>query len=141
MPVVDYNAIEERVFTPVENGIYAARLTKGELNPAKSSDKFPYYNCEFTLDADEGRGVTKQKVWKVLSLSPQSLWAFKKDMLALGATPEDMAPGSSVDTDDVIASCLEAPCRLQLRKVSYPKNDGTQGEKNEIMDVLSVLPF
>lgn len=139
MPLVDYSQITE--FTPVEDGIYNARLTKHELVMPKTSDKFPYYKCEFTLEADEEKGVTRQKVWKNLSLSPSALFMFKHDMLVLGANPEDLSPGSQVDTDDVIASCLEAPCRLKLTKIDYPKNDGSTGIRNEIVEVMAELPF
>lgn len=139
MPKVDYAAIEERDFTPVADGIYAARLTNWELVDAKSADKFPYYNCEYT--AAEEANIGKRKFWKILSLSPQSLWAFKKDMIALGADPEQMAPGSDVDTDEIIASCMEAPCRLVLKKETYTKRDGTPGERSSIVEVLSDLPF
>jgi hypothetical protein len=139
VPKVDYAAIEERDFTPVEDGIYEARLTNWELIPAKSDDKFPYYNCEFTASADAGVG--NRKFWKILSLSPQALWAFKKDMISMGADPEDMSPGSEVDTDDIIAGCMEAPCRLVLKKEIYPKRDGTEGERSSIVEVLSALPF
>lgn len=138
MPKVDYSAIEERDFSPVENGIYEARLTNWEMAYGKTSNE-PYYNCEYT--AAEEAGVGNRKFWKILSLSPKSLWAFKKDMLALGANPEDMQPGSEVDTDDIIAGCMEAPCRLVLKKETYPKRDGTQGERSSIIEVIPSLPF
>ena len=138
MPKVDYGVIEERDFTPVDDGIYDARLTDWELVQAKTEDKFPYYNCEFTAD-EPGQG--NRKFWKILSLSPKALWAFKKDMITLGAEPEHMTPGSEMDTDDVIAGVLEAPCRLVLKKETYPKRDGTEGERSSIVEVLSVLPF
>lgn len=139
MPKVDYGVIEERDFSPVEDGVYEARLTNWELMPAKSAEKFPFYNCEYTANPEAGIGA--RRFWKVLSLAPQSLWAFKKDMIALGADPEDMSPGSEVDTNDIIAGCMEAPCRLVLKKETYPKRDGTQGERSSIVEVLSALPF
>jgi hypothetical protein len=139
MPKVDYSTIEERDFSPVEDGIYDGRLSGWELVPPKTADKHPYYNCEFT--AEESAGIGNRKFWKILSLSPQSLWAFKKDMITLGADPEDMAPGSEVDTDDIIAGCMEARCRLVLKKETYPKRDGTQGERSSIVEVLPELPF
>ena len=134
-PKVDYGVIEEQDFSPVDDGIYDARLTNWELVPAKTEDKFPYYNCEFT--AEEGN----RKFWKILSLSPKALWAFKKDMITLGADPEQMSPESEEDTDDIIAGCMESPCRLVLKKETYPRRDGTEGERSSIVEVLSGLPF
>ena len=137
-PLVDFDNIEERNFDPVPDAIYDAAFTGWELVPPKEAGKFPYYNCEYTL---RGGDFNNRKVWKILSLSPGALWDFKGDMLVLGCAPEDVGPGSQVDTDDIIASVVGAECRLALKQKTYPKKDGTTGVRSEITSVLTPLPF
>lgn len=139
-PVIDYEVESGRDFTPVEDGIYAARLTGSDLVMPKEQGKFPYYNLEFTAEPEANIG--KRKFWMIASLSPGGFWKFKQTMLVLGANPSDVEPGSGVDTDEIVRDCLEATCRLTLKQVDYPKKDGSTGRKSEIQEVLaSDLPF
>ena len=138
MPKVDYSVIEEMDFSPIPNGTYDAVLTGWELN---DGDKGPYYNCEYTLD-ESAEEYKNRKVWTVTSLSPKSLWRFKRDMIRLGADGERMAPGSDEDTDDIIASNVGASCRLKLLQEDYKDNAGEIKVKNTIKEVIAVeLPF
>lgn len=135
MPLVDYNVVEDRDFTPVEDGIYDAQLTNWDLREPKEAGKFPYYNLEFT--ASEEAGIGKRKFWVMSSIAPAALWKFKQNMLILGANPADMEPGSQVDTDDVVASCLGASCRLVVKKTTYQDK-----ERNEVSEIRPApLPF
>ena len=135
MPLVDYNVVEDRDFTPVEDGVYDATLTNWELKQPTDSSKFPYYNLEFT--ADEQAGIGKRKFWVMSSIAPTALWKFKQNMLILGANPADMEPGSQVDTDDVVASCLGAPARLVVKKTLYQEKP-----RNEVSEIRPPsLPF
>lgn len=124
-PVVDYALAEGRNFEPVEAGLYPAHLTKWTL--VEKAGKYPYYNCEYTIDD------TTKKVWDILSLHPDAMWGWKDAVLKMGANPDDVAPGSTTDTDDVMNSVLQAPIRLELSKVPYTKSDGSDGGlKNEV---------
>lgn len=131
MPKVDYSVIEEMDFSPVPDGLYDAVFSAWEL---KNGDKGPYYNCEFVLEGDEYKN---KKVWIILSLSPKSLWRFKNVMIRLGAEPDDMAPGSDVDTDEIVAGQVGARCRLKLETEDYTSNAGEEKSRNVIKDVLA----
>jgi hypothetical protein len=118
MPKVDYGVIEERSFEPVPEGIYEATLTDWEL---KQGGKGPYYNFEFTaLDPE----LKNRKFWLMSSISDGALWKFKQHMLAMGADPELMAPGSEVDTDDIVRECVGAEVRLVIKTEQYTAKDG-----------------
>ncbi len=135
MPVVNFGAIQERI-SLFPDGQYEAHFTGWKL--VERPNKDPYYNMEYTLAGGEFDG---QKVWKINSLGDTSLWAFKNDMLALQANPSDLAPDSTVDTDDIVAGCVGAECRLDLEAENYTKNDRTPGRRSRVAAVLSPLPF
>ena len=134
MPLVDFSVVDERNFEPVPDDTYDAVFSEWQLVMPKSSDKFPYYNLTFTLLSDEYKN---RKIWLIRSLSPKALWAFKRDMIRLGAPAEDMSPDSTVDTDEVVAGCVGAECRLVLKTEDYQKNDGSPGRKNVVQEVLA----
>lgn len=145
MPLVDFNNAVEPTFEPVPKGTYDAQLDGWEL---KDGPKGAYYSLTYVL-TDEAipEGETK-KVFQNSSVAPGALWRFKKDMLRLGANAQDMEPGSNVDTDEIVASVVGAPCRLRLDVVRYESNDtDDEGnkiwkERNEVKEVLSAdLPF
>lgn len=133
MPLVDYNAVQD--FAPIEDAIVDARLSNWELKEPKEAGKFHYYNLEFTAEPEMNLG--NRKFWKMVSIAPTALWMFKQTALAMGANPDDLAPGSQVDTDDVIAGCMGAPVRLSVKKTKY------QGkERNEVDEIRPpALPF
>lgn len=130
-PVVDYSVAVERTFEPVEAGLYNAHLTKWTL--VEKAGKFPYYNCEYTLDNDK-----KTKVWDILSLHPDALWGWKDAVVKMGCDKADVEAGSTTDTDEVMGSVQGAPIRLELSKKPYTKRDGTDGGmKNEVEKYLA----
>ncbi len=138
MPKVDYSQIEEMDFSPIDEAVYDAVLTDWEL---KEGDKGPYYNTEFTLD-ESAEEYKNRKVWTIMSLAPKALWRFKRDMTRLGADPEDMAPESDVDTDQIIARNVGASCRLKIVQEAYEANDGETKVRNNIKEVMAAeLPF
>lgn len=137
-PLVSFDDVQDKNFEPVPDAIYDATFTGWELVPPKEAGKHPYYNCEYTLRGGE---YDNRKVWKILSLSPGALWGFKGDMLTLGCNEADVSPGSTTDTDDIVAGVVGSPCRLALKQVTYPKKDGGTGVKSEINKVLPDLLF
>ncbi len=128
MPKVNYADADKGGFEPLPDGLYDAVLSEWEL---KEGQKGPYYAITFTLPNESNR-----KVWMNLSISSNGLWRFKRDMIRLGAEPSDLAPGSDVDTDDVVAGVVGAECRLKLKTVEYTGNDGEQKQRNEVTELL-----
>lgn len=131
MPKVDYAVADQGGFEPIPDGSYDAVLSAWDL---KQGGKGPYYNLEFRLDGGTYNG---RKIWMISSISDGALWRFKRDMLRLGAMPADMAPGSDVDTDDVVAGCVGAECRLVLKQEDYTKKDGSPGRRSVVDEILA----
>jgi hypothetical protein len=75
------------------------------------------------------------------SISDGALWKFKQHMLAMGADPELMAPGSEVDTDDIVRECVGAEVRLVIKTEQYTAKDGTEKERSTIAEIQPALPF
>lgn len=136
MPVVDFSVIQERSFEPFDDGTYDARLSAWELRKGNKGD---YYNLEFTFFGNEALG--NRKIWAMSSISDGALWRFKRDMIALGADPDDLAPGSQVDTDDIVEGRIGEECRLTCVQEDYTKKDGTPGRRSVVKEILSPLPF
>lgn len=130
MPKVDYAVADQNGFEPVPDGIYDARLDGWEL---KQGAKGPYYNLTFLLEGGDYNG---RKIWMISSISDGALWRWKRDFIRLGANPADVAPGSDMDTDDVVASCVGAECRLALKQEEYTKKDGSPGRRSVVDEVL-----
>ena len=137
-PKIEWGNIEEaQGFAPVPAGQYELMLMKYEFKAPATSDKYPYDNLEFTL---QGGYCNGRKVWHMLSLHPNSLPYTKRDLIRLGANPDDLAPGSDVDTDDIVGGCIGNTCLALLIVDSYTKGDGSIAEKNVIKE-FSALPF
>lgn len=109
MPAIDFSNVQDS-FEPVPAGTYPAVLT--EITSKVSQKGDPYLTFAFTLtDEYEGR-----KAWRNFSLLPQSLWAVKIALMALGASRDELG-GSFESTEEFIEFCssyIGQPCQLDL---------------------------
>ena len=120
-PVVDGSAITSG-FEPMDAGTYEAVLSSYEL---KTGPKGQYYALEFTItDAP----YENRKAWRNVSITPQSLWAFKSACMALGADESEFE--GTFDTDDVIEPLLNNSCRLEIGQEEF--NDRIQNPVKKI---------
>lgn len=69
---------------------------------------------------------TNQKIFKSYSLQPTALWALKRDLMRLGADPEEMN-SENADLDDILQPLVGSTCTVVTDEpVYYPLNaDGT----------------
>lgn len=126
-PVVDWGNVEEATgFEPIPEGIYPAMLVKATWNNDKQ-----YYNAEFQITEGEFEG---RKQWMTLSLKPGALPFTKRNLIRLGADATDLAPGSGVDTDDIVGSCYGNPCQLVVKLLPHTTKEGEY--MNNVADLL-----
>lgn len=85
MVKINFADVKEREIIPV--GDYECTLTAITFVAKKATTKAPYIKCEFTV-SEEGEAQGR-KLFRNLSLSEESLWAFKSAMIALGTDPEE----------------------------------------------------
>ncbi len=126
MPLVDGSAIT--TFEPIEPGTYEAQLSEAEL-VVKSPPG--YYKCTYTVtESGEFEG---RKAFTNLSIKPQSLWRFKRDMMALGADEADFE--GEFDTDPIIEGAVGEPCRIKVSVEDY------EGRPQNRIDVVLAPSF
>lgn len=117
---VDYTDVVD--LKPVPDGTYAATLIDHKIVPKSKSSGEPYVSLVFVLTEDKYEG---RQMFRNFSLQKQSLWAFKKALITLGADP-DIFTGK-VDVDEVCTSARGYGCVLVIGSREY------QGElRNEI---------
>lgn len=137
-PMIEWGNVEEaQGFAPIPAGQYELTLMKGDYKAPASADKSGYYNLEFTVNGGEFNG---RKLWHTMSLHPNSLPYTKRDLIRLGANPDDLAPGSGVDTDDIVAACVGSSVLAMVVIEPYTRGNGDSAEKNVIKEFNS-LPF
>ena len=135
-PVIDYSTITERNFDPAPEGEYLLTLDKWNL--VEKSGKYPYYNLEYSFEDEKGE---KKKVWDTLSLHPDALSFWKQAMIALGCNSDDVAPGSTTDSDDVVRSVVAGKAMCVLAIEDY-ESKGEKKSKNVIKRYRKYeLPF
>lgn len=105
MPTIDFSKVQDS-FEPIPEGTYEGVLTEWEQRTSKNGD--PYIACTFTMAGDyEGR-----KVWHNFSLLPQSLWALKSALVAMGVDRNELA--GEIDIEEVLSGCIGNPVSLEL---------------------------
>lgn len=115
MPVVDMSGIQTE-FTPIDPGEYEAQFVEFEngisgKNNAKVMMRYVITEGEF-----KDRKLTAHK-----ALTSDSLWSLKRDMLALGADPDDVS--GVFDTDELLPNLQGNDCKIVV-DLGEPNEDG-----------------
>lgn len=121
MPKIDFSEIREPA--PLEPGDYLSTLSAVTYVPKKPNTKADYVKLEFTISEEgphEGR-----KAFRNLSLSENSLWAFKQAMIALGADPEDF--DGEVDPEEMAKERIGSDAVLSITQ--QPDQRDPTGER------------
>jgi hypothetical protein len=121
MPVIDTGQVQE--FEPIAAGTYNATFTEFENIEASKTSGEPYIKFTFTGDEGEAEG---RKFWANKSLNTKALWALKRDLIAMGADPEDVT--GVFDTDDILPDLVGNEVRLKVLLDEY------EGEPNNKID-------
>lgn len=108
MPAIDFSKVSDS-FEPLPDGKYACVLSEVEAKVSQKGDD--YLAFTFTLtDEYEGR-----KAWRNFSLLPQSLWAIKAALVALGVDREDLSGSMTLEgLIELCQSMIGSACTLEL---------------------------
>lgn len=107
-------------FEPLEEGQYEATYVGGKYTAKSKSSGQPSVSVTFQLSED---GLENRKLFKNYSLQPQSLWAFKQLLVALGMDEESLEEGD-FDVEEVLKELVGARVILDVTVGEY------QGQKN-----------
>ena len=116
LPSIDFSGIKD--LEAIEADTYDAVLDEFEL---KQGPKGDYYSLKFKITDGEFEGRSQ---WRNISITPNSLWAFKRACIALGADPGQF--DGSLDTDEVLESVLGNPCRIKVSVREYEGRNTNQ---------------
>lgn len=118
---------------PMPKDTYEAKLTKHDTIMESQNSGQPYIKFEFTVEHPTYGG---RKLWSNASLQPQSQWAFKKMMVTLGATPEEL--DTDFDTDVLIPRYYGAKVivDVDVQKIKSKKT-GEEYDSNAVTNVRS----
>ena len=108
MPAIDFSNVSDS-FEPLPDGKYECILSEVEAKKSQKGDD--YLAFTFTLtDEFEGR-----KAWRNFSLLPQSLWAIKGALVALGVDRDDLSGSMTLESlIELCTSMVGSACRLEL---------------------------
>jgi hypothetical protein len=116
-------------FTPIDPGEYEAKFVEFENGVSQAGNAKVVMVYEIT---EEGEFVgRKLKAHK--GLSNDALWSLKRDLIALGADPDDIA--GSFDTDELLPDLVGNDCKIVV-DLGEPNEDGKQF--NNITEVKSL---
>jgi hypothetical protein len=111
MAKVDFQAGRDAL-KPVEPGLYPGKLSAFtyHAHPKDKPEGNAFYTLEYEITQGEGEG---KKVWRNYTLSLTALPYLERDLVTLGADPDELL-ASEVELDDVIKPLLNAECGLKL---------------------------
>lgn len=112
-------------FEAMPKDVYPAVFSKYTIN---QGDAGPYAACEFTVS--ESSDFAGRKLFRNMSFSPQSLWATKRSMVAMGADPDEL--NGPVDVEEKLQRLIGNDCRLS---VDIRMWEGE--ERNEVKNILA----
>ena len=137
--VIDFTAAKD--FEPVPAGDYPGQTKSWEAKPTKNGDshnieaKFVF---EYTdPESQETKNRTHTQRW---NLKPQALWRIKRDLIAMGADPDDLK-GNDVNLAAVLNDLFGAvptPVMLSFEVTSYTPEGATEPRmQNELVKVVA----
>ena len=132
---VDFSTVKD--FEAVPAGDYDGQTMRGwEAKPTKAGDstnievKFRYE------DQDDAPRVHLQRY----NLKPAALWKIKRDLIALGADPQDFE-STDVDLEGVLnglfGGSVPRACVLTFSVRKYTPEGGEEREQNELVKVVA----
>jgi len=108
--------------TPLPPGYYQAEVVQCEIKKSQQGNDYVSWGFNVTEGSYSGR-----KAWHNSSLLPQSLWSFKKTLIALGFPKEDLAGEIQFDP----AAVLELQCTLVVEE--YEWQGETRGRVSKVL--------
>ena len=129
MPRLNFSNVKE--FAPLEEGSYIGRLTSVEYIAKSRTSGQPFIKLTFTLTSDnEDESLSGRKLFRNASLQEESLWAFKKYMIALGTDPEEF--DEDVEVEEMARANIGNDALLVVGVKEFEDR-----KSNEIVDIRS----
>lgn len=128
---IDFSGVNN--FDPAPAGTYESEFTKYEFKTSAKGNE--YISGMFTIreeTAEDGTVVEGKNVFHNWSLLPQSLWAFKRDAVAMGVDEE--AFDEDTDVDAVLQDMVGRHALITVTVEDFVKEDGSHRLSNRITD-------
>lgn len=126
MITLDFSGVESKDFDPIPNGVYEALVHDIEQTEVKNGKNAgaPMWGVQFSINGGE---YDNRRVFRNFILIPESMWAIKRFLIAIGIPSEQLDGQIQVDLEDLVG----LPCRLVLRQREY------EGQiQNEVKQVM-----
>ncbi len=123
-------ALEAR--KPLDPGEYHVVLTNHKVVTKVAPDKYPYISLEMTVADDEGE-YAGRKVFRILSSSPDSLWAMVDAAVAFGADVDEINE-PAVDMDAVFNQLRGGEAWVITSINSYQRNENDPVQERTQVD-------
>ena len=126
MATLNFSGVESKNFDALPNGKYEVLIHDIEEKTVKSgkNEGAPMWAVQFSVN---GGPFDNRRVFRNYTLIPESLWAVKGFLLALGYDAEQLDGEIDLDLNDLIG----LPCQVVLRQREY------EGQiQNDVRQVL-----
>lgn len=130
-------------FEPIPNGEYTCSFVswkEGITGPNSKNPGEPKMDLSFAVTGDvEGEEEFKgRRLFRTVTFSPESLWAFKRTMANLGSTADWEDP-EGIDVDAICREVKDNRCICKVSVEDAPP-DPVTGEVKKQNRLLDVLP-
>lgn len=106
-------------FVPVDAGTYEAKFVSFKNGISNAGNQ----KVEMTYQITEEGDANNRKLTAHRALHPDALWSLKRDLLALGADPDDVS--GSFDTDELLPELVGADCKIDVT-LGEPNDNGVR---------------
>lgn len=126
---LDFTGVEDRNFDPIPNGVYEVLvhdIEEREVKQGKNAGA-DMWAVQFAINGGE---YDNRRVFRNYTLIPNSMWAVKQFLIALGVDPEALSGEVAINLEDLIG--LQA--RVVLRQRTWEgeiQNDVKQVQKSK----------
>jgi len=126
---LNFSDVETRDFEPIPNGVYEAIVHDIEEREVQKGENAgaPMWAVQFSIN---GGPYDNRRVFRNYTLVPNSMWAVKQFLIALGVDSQQLQGEITIDTEDLIG----LPCRVVIRQREYEgqiQNDVKQVQKSK----------
>lgn len=114
MATLNFTGVKTQSFDPLPNGRYEATVFDIEEQEVKNGKNAgaPMWAVQFSIN---GGPHDNRRVFRNFTLIPESLWALKNFLVALGIDSSALEGEVDIDTEDLIG----LPCQIVVRQREY----------------------
>lgn len=133
---IDFSAAPS--FEPLPDGEYQGQTKGWEAKPTKAGDSTNVV-ASFVVEYEDEQGNEKTRtITTNWNLKPTALWRVRRDLIAMGADPEDFE-GDDVDLEAILKDLfgqVPTPVTIVLKTREWtPEGEDTPRRSNEMVSV------